>query len=110
MSGIVGLLTRRLIVNISGRSFTFLGRRREGIVSEGLMCRFLWLLVLAVLVAGVATRADAQSTPVISAGPNLPYAYSDLDVDPRPCLAVVQSGRSDVSFTHYWVPPDFSCL
>jgi len=110
MSGIVGLLTRRLIVNISVRSFTFLGRPREGIASAGLMYRFLWLLVLAVLVSGVATRADARSTPVISAGPNLPFAYSDLDVDLRPCLALVQVGRSNVSFTHYWVPPDFSCL
>jgi hypothetical protein len=103
MSGIVGLSTRRLIVNIFECAFISLGRRRESITSVGLVCRFTWLLVLAVLVAGAAPRTDAQITTLISDGSNLRFVYSDFDGDLRPDLAVVQSGRSDLSFTDYWV-------
>jgi hypothetical protein len=103
MSGIVGLSTRRLIVNIFECAFISLGRRREGIASVGLVCRFTWLLVLAVLVAGAAPRTDAQITTLISDGSNLRFAYSDFDGDLRPDLAVVQAGRSDLWFTDYWV-------
>jgi hypothetical protein len=103
MSGILGLSTRRLIVNIFECASISLGRRREGITSVGLVCRFIWLLVLAVLVAGAASRTDAQITTLISDGSNLRFVYSDFDGDLRPDLAVVQAGRSDLSFTDYWV-------
>jgi len=60
-------------------------------------------LVLAVLVAGAAPRTDAQITTLTSDGSNLRFVYSDFDGDLRPDLAVVQAGRSDLSFTDYWV-------
>lgn len=102
MSGIVGISTR-LIVNIFECVFISLGRRCEGIAWVGLVCRFTWLLVLAVLVAGVAPRTDAQITTPISDGSNLRFVYSDFDGDLSPDLAVVQTGRSDLSSTDYWV-------
>lgn len=102
MSGIVGISTRPT-VNIFECVFISLGRRCEGIAWVGLVCRFTWLLVLAVLVAGAAPRTDAQITTLISDGSNLRFVYSDFDGDLRPDLAVVQAGRSDLSFTDYWV-------
>jgi hypothetical protein len=102
MSGIVGISTR-LIVNIFECVFISLGRRREGAARVGLVCRYTWLLVLAVLVAGAASRTDAQITTLISDGSNLRFVYSDFDGDLLPDLAVVQAGRSDLSFIDYWV-------
>jgi hypothetical protein len=102
MSGIVGISTR-LIVNTFECVFISLERRREGIAWVGLVCRFTWLLVLAVLIAGAAARTHAQITTLISDGSNLRFVYSDFDGDLCPDLAVVQAGRSDLSFTDYWV-------
>lgn len=103
MSGIVGLSTTRLIVNTFECVSISLGRRRDGIASVGLVCRFALLLVLAVLVAGAAPRTDAQITTFVADGSNLRFVYSDFDGDLRPDLVVVQAGRSDLSFTDYWV-------
>jgi hypothetical protein len=90
-------------VNIFECVFISLGLRREGIASVGLVFRFTWLLVLAVPVAGATPRTDAQITTLVADGSNLRFVYSDFDGDLRPDLAVVQAGRSDHSFTDYWV-------
>jgi hypothetical protein len=90
-------------VNRSDRICTFLRLHRDALAPLGILSKFWCLLVLASIVAGGAPRADAQSTPAISAGPALPFAFSDFDRDLHPDLAVVQVGRSDHSSTDYWV-------
>jgi hypothetical protein len=103
MSVIVGLFSTQLIVNNSDRMFKYLGRRRDNLAPAGLMCRFLCFLFLAGLVAYGAAGADFQSAYFTSVGPGLPYAVADFDGDLRPDVADVQVGRSDVSFTDYWI-------
>ncbi len=64
---------------------------------------FLRLLILACLVVGGIANADAQSSPVASAGSRLTFAIADFDGDFRPDLADVRIGRSSVSLTDYWI-------
>jgi hypothetical protein len=64
---------------------------------------FICGLLVAFLFAGLAPVAVAQKAPLPSARPDLPFAVSDFDGDLRPDLAVVQAGRSNPSFTDYWV-------
>src|SRR5208283_2221452 len=92
-----------LIVNSSGRIFASLGCRRKGLASLEFLCRLLCLLLVTGLVAGAAKVAEAQSTPPTAVGLGLPFAIADLDGDLRPDLADVQIGRSDLSFTDYWI-------
>lgn len=92
-----------MFVNRSNCIFAPSGRRRESFASARLVCRFLCFLALAALAACGATRTVAQSAPPFSVSPNQPFAYSDFDGDLRPDLAVVQTGRSDLSLTDYWI-------
>jgi len=100
-SGTISLSIRRFIVSHSGRIIAFL--RRIRLASLGHMCRFLCILFLAGLATGRATGADAQNNPVASIAPGLPFAVADLDGDRLPDLADIQTGRSNVLLTDYWV-------
>jgi hypothetical protein len=65
--------------------------------------RTVWVLVLALLLALSAHRGQGQVRPGPGVAPGTAFAFSDFDGDLRPDLAVVQAGRSDRSFTDYWV-------
>ena len=67
------------------------------------MSGFLRLLILVCLVVGGIASADAQTSPVTSAGSRLTFAVADFDGDLRPDLADVGIGRSSVSLTDYWI-------
>ena len=67
------------------------------------LAKFTCLFILAVILGAVAPRACAQNTPAPSTRPDLPFAVSDFDGDLRPDLVIVEAGRSDRSFTDYWV-------
>jgi hypothetical protein len=54
-------------------------------------------------VPALAGIPSPETQSVSPAPPNLPFAFSDLDGDLRPDVAVVETGRSDRSYTDYWV-------
>jgi len=78
-------------------------RRGDALASPKFMNGFLRLLILACLVVGRIASADAQTSPVTSAGSRLTFAVADFDGDLRPDLADVGIGRSSVSLTDYWI-------
>jgi hypothetical protein len=65
--------------------------------------RSIWVAVLSLLLALSAPRGQAQVKPAPGLAPGTAFAFSDFDGDLRPDVAVIQAGRSDRSFTDYWV-------
>ena len=66
--------------------------------------RLIRVLGVVLLVACGAPLGKAQEKQSGSAmAPEAAFAFSDFDGDRRPDLAVGQPGRSDRSFTDYWV-------
>jgi hypothetical protein len=65
--------------------------------------RWVFLILLAAVVSCGAQGADSKTNPVSRLGPGMPFAIADLDGDLRPDLANIQTGRSDVSQTDYWI-------
>lgn len=76
---------------------------RDVLSSPGTRTALLTFLILASLLVGFAAEAAAQNAAAFSPRPDVSFAFSDFDGDRRPDLAVVQSGRSDLSLTDYWV-------
>jgi hypothetical protein len=68
-----------------------------------MMRRLACLLFLAAVMTNGARSAERQTNPIRSAGSGLKFAIADLDGDRRPDLAYVETGRSDVSLTDYWI-------
>ena len=79
------------------------GERPDALASAKFMNGFLRLLFFACLFAGGIASADAQTSPVTSAGTRLTFAVADFDGDLRPDLADIGIGRSSVSLTDYWI-------
>jgi hypothetical protein len=78
-------------------------RRRYGAFSlVGILSGFALLLSLAVVTCP-SRSAERQPSRVSSGGLGLKFAIADLDGDRRPDLAYVETGRSDVSLTDYWI-------
>jgi hypothetical protein len=89
--------------NLTDRIRTSDRRRRGGLTSEWLLCRLLGLVFFSALVAAGARCADSPARAITSVGPGQKFAIGDLDGDRRPDLAYVETGRSDVSLTDYWI-------
>jgi hypothetical protein len=87
-------------VSFSIRFLPPLRHRRDVLAALG---SSFCLIVFASLVAMSALRVNAQEARVPLVRPDVPFAFSDFDGDLRPDLAVVQSGRSDLTTTDYWV-------
>jgi hypothetical protein len=77
-------------------------RTDRGIDRASPVSRLARLLRLAVLAVCAVSGAVASAQDV-GATSRQAFAYSDLDGDRRPDLAVIQTGRSDLSATDYWV-------
>jgi len=90
-------------VNRSSRFFAILPPRRELSPLAAQLAKSLFLSFVIGALLAVAPCANAQQAPVHAPASGLPFAFSDLDGDLRPDLAVVQTGRGDSSFTDYWV-------
>jgi hypothetical protein len=76
-------------------------RRRFATVR--LLHRSLCLLFLAVFLAGGAAAADVPSAHASSLRPNLSFSIADFDGDSKPDVASVQTGKSDLALTDYWI-------
>jgi hypothetical protein len=80
-----------------------LRKRRCG---ESTWLRVIRRLAVLLLLAAATTsgaRSEERPTNPSSAGSGLRFAIADLDGDRRPDLAYVETGRSDVSQTDYWI-------
>lgn len=67
------------------------------------IAKFSWLLIIVASMAVTAPVVDAQTIPILSVRPEVPFALADFDGDQRLDLAIVQAGRSELSFMEYWV-------
>lgn len=94
---------QRLIVNRPHLIQTLLRHRDGGLPCITMLCRFACLLLVVGVMTSGARSAQQQPSPVSSAGWGLKFAIADLDGDRRPDLAYVETGRSDVSLTDYWI-------
>jgi len=104
LNGIVLYLDKRsLAVNRSKSVLPSVPSCREFLAALEPFGKVFCLVALAIGLFAAVPRACAQKTPDPSTRPDLPFAISDFDGDLRPDLAVVQAGRSDVSFTDYWI-------
>jgi hypothetical protein len=65
--------------------------------------RFLFLLFFVGLLAGGATAADVPSANAASLEANQSFSIADFDGDAKPDLASVQTGKSDLAHTDYWI-------
>jgi hypothetical protein len=72
-------------------------------VPKFLRHRFACLVFFAALLSGAAATADVPSAPASSLGPNLSFSVADFDGDAKPDLASVQTRRSDLARTDYWI-------
>jgi hypothetical protein len=116
------------MLNCSRRICEFLRRRQASMMSRWNILRLVFLVLVAALVSGGARGADSKTTSndfkttsdskttadskaptelktstVSPVGLGVPFAIGDLDGDLRPDLANIQTGRSDVSQTDYWI-------
>jgi hypothetical protein len=116
-----------MILDYSRRILELPERRYARLMSWRNMTRLAFLILIAALVGGGAQGADSKTgvdsktttnstttaNSTITAeskastaspgGPGLPFAIGDLDGDLRPDLANIQTGRSDVAQTDYWI-------
>jgi hypothetical protein len=76
---------------------------RNSLAARRYLIRSLILLFFGLVGGSAATSADAQTPPVTSLRPGLPFTIADFDGDLRPDLASIQTGRSDLSRTDYWI-------
>ena len=68
--------------------------------------RFLWLLLLALLISAansVARGGAIQSVGAASLGPGLTVAFADFDGDHRLDLASIQTGHDGCGGSAYWI-------
>src|SRR5579863_1823099 len=110
-----GRFTERMNVTCSRRICELSARRHAGPMSWRNMTRLAFLILVAALAGGGArgadsrpgvnskTSASSKTSTDSPAGLGLPFAIGDLDGDLRPDLANIQTGRSDVSQTDYWI-------
>jgi hypothetical protein len=97
------LSAERLILNCSRRILERLEHGHAMPPSRRNVSRWVFLILLAAVVSCGAQGADSKTNPVSPLGPGMPFAIADLDGDLRPDLANIQTGRSDVSQTDYWI-------
>ena len=83
---------------------------RHRFASVRLLCRSLCLVFFAGLLSGAAAAADVPSAPASSLGPTLSFSVADFDGDSKPDLASVQTGKSDLGRTVYWIQLQLSAV
>ena len=83
---------------------------RHRFASVRLLCRSLCLVFFAGLLSGAAAAADVPSAPASSLGPTLSFSVADFDGDSKPDLASVQTGKSDLARTDYWIQLQLSAV
>jgi hypothetical protein len=93
------LVQRRLVVNRSHLTNNIARRRLSWVAA---LRAFALLPLLAVMIC-VSRSAEHQPSRFSSGGSGPRFAIADLDGDRRPDLAYVETGRSDVSLTDYWI-------
>jgi hypothetical protein len=107
MSGIVGpeqsKVTRSQIVHRFRPNFAVPKFLRHHFAPVRLLYRSLCLVFFAGLLSGAAAAADVSSAPAASLGPNLSFSVADFDGDAKPDLASVQTRKSDLARTDYWI-------
>jgi hypothetical protein len=96
------LAQQRLIVNRSHLTDKFATRRNGGFSWVAVLRAFALLSFLALMTCA-SRGAEHQPNRFSSGGSGPRFAIADLDGDRRPDLAYVETGRSDVSLTDYWI-------
>jgi hypothetical protein len=90
-------------VNLADHIRKFPRRRGPGFLSRGFQGKLAHLALLLALIASSARSAEPQTRQLTASEPGLKFAIADLDGDLRPDLAYVETGRSNVSLTDYWI-------
>jgi hypothetical protein len=80
-----------------------LARHHCGGLSRVAVLRAFLLLPFLALMTCASRGAEHQPSRFSTGGSGLRFAIADLDGDRRPDLAYVETGRSDVSQTDYWI-------
>jgi hypothetical protein len=96
-------MTRSQIVDNFTSKSAFLRFPSHHFAIARFLYRSLCLLFFAGLVSGGAAAADVPSAPASSLGPDLSFSIADFDGDSKPDLASVQTGKSDLARTDYWI-------
>jgi hypothetical protein len=96
-------MTRSQIVDKFGANFGLSRLLSYRCASVRFLYRALCLLFFAGILGGAAAAADVPSGHAASLGPSLSFSVADFDGDSKPDLARVQTGRSDLARTDYWI-------
>jgi hypothetical protein len=93
----------RIVMNFP-TNFGFLRLRSHCPADKSIfLIRALILLLLGLVGAGSATRANASNPPGGSPGPGSQFAISDFDGDRRPDIASIQPTPNGPGRTNYWI-------